>query len=57
MEVQGLNEEPLNPKRVEWEHIQQVLNVNKGNVSATSRLLTGDAQKNPATNTIEKACG
>lgn len=39
MDVQELDEEPLNPKRVEWEHIQQVLNANKGNVSATARQL------------------
>ncbi len=31
--------ETLNPKRLEWEHIQQVLNANKGNVSATARQL------------------
>ena len=34
-----IDEEPLNPKRLEWEHIQQVLNANKGNVSATARRL------------------
>ncbi|WP_299798735.1 response regulator transcription factor [uncultured Shewanella sp.] len=37
--VQQLDEGPLNPKRVEWEHIQQVLNANNGNVSATARQL------------------
>lgn len=34
-----VDEQPLNPKRLEWEHIQQVLIANKGNVSATARLL------------------
>ncbi|MFV7666059.1 response regulator transcription factor [Shewanella algae] len=33
------DETPLHPKRLEWEHIQQVLNANKGNVSATARQL------------------
>ncbi|MBE8168560.1 MAG: response regulator [Shewanella sp.] len=33
-------EEPtMTPKRLEWEHIQQVLNANNGNVSATARQL------------------
>ena len=35
-----VDEEPLNPKRLEWEHIQQVLTANKGNVSATARQLS-----------------
>lgn len=30
---------PLNPKRLEWEHLQQVLQANQGNVSATARQL------------------
>ena len=30
---------PLNPKRLEWEHIQQVLSANQGNVSETARQL------------------
>ena len=34
-----VDETPLSSKRVEWEHIQQVLNTNKGNVSATARQL------------------
>ncbi|WP_299491496.1 response regulator [uncultured Shewanella sp.] len=34
-----VEEAPLNPKRLEWEHIQQVLNANNGNVSATARQL------------------
>ncbi|MDB2386854.1 response regulator [Shewanella sp.] len=35
----ALEEEPLSPKRLEWEHIQQVLTANSGNVSATARQL------------------
>ncbi|WP_298773144.1 response regulator [uncultured Shewanella sp.] len=34
-----VEEAPLNPKRLEWEHIQQVLTANNGNVSATARQL------------------
>ncbi|MGI1998962.1 response regulator transcription factor [Shewanella frigidimarina] len=34
-----IEELPLNPKRVEWEHIQQVLATNNGNVSETARQL------------------
>ncbi|MCL1125405.1 response regulator transcription factor [Shewanella surugensis] len=34
-----IDEAPLNPKRLEWEHLQQVLNGNNGNVSATARQL------------------
>lgn len=34
-----LDDAPLSPKRVEWEHIQQVLIANNGNVSATARQL------------------
>ncbi|MDR8525256.1 response regulator transcription factor [Shewanella fidelis] len=37
--LQPLVEEPLSPKRLEWEHIQQVLTANNGNVSATARQL------------------
>ncbi|WP_025821283.1 response regulator transcription factor [Shewanella marina] len=37
--VQPVIEEPLSPKRLEWEHIQQALNANDGNVSATARQL------------------
>ncbi|MGL5358634.1 MAG: response regulator transcription factor [Shewanella sp.] len=37
--VDAIDDSPLNPKRLEWEHIQQVLNVNQGNVSATARQL------------------
>jgi two-component system, response regulator RegA len=34
-----LDDLPLNPKRLEWEHIQQVLSANQGNVSETARQL------------------
>ncbi|MBB1270964.1 response regulator transcription factor [Shewanella sp. SR44-3] len=34
-----LDDLPLSPKRLEWEHIQQVLNANQGNVSETARQL------------------
>jgi two-component system response regulator RegA len=37
--VDELDDLPLSPKRVEWEHIQQVLNANQGNVSETARQL------------------
>ena len=32
-------EQPMSTKRLEWEHIQQVLTANNGNVSATARQL------------------
>jgi len=32
-------EQPLSPKRLEWEHLQKVLMDNDGNVSATARAL------------------
>lgn len=32
-------DKPLNPKRLEWEHLQQALRQNEGNVSATARAL------------------
>jgi len=32
-------EEPMSVKRLEWEHIQRVLNENEGNVSAAARSL------------------
>lgn len=39
-EVQAeFTEQPLSPKRLEWEHIQQVLANNNGNVSETARVL------------------
>ena len=31
--------EPMSPRRLEWEHIQRVLNEHEGNVSATARML------------------
>lgn len=36
LEVQDL---PMSPERLEWEHIQQVLKANDGNVSSTARQL------------------
>lgn len=38
-DIHELDEQPMTPKRLEWEHIQQVLNLNKGNVSETARQL------------------
>ncbi|GGQ06296.1 response regulator transcription factor [Shewanella litoralis] len=38
-EFEAITEQPLNPKRLEWEHIQQVLANNNGNVSETARQL------------------
>ncbi|MGB8545583.1 MAG: helix-turn-helix domain-containing protein, partial [Azonexus sp.] len=32
-------DEPLSVDRLEWEHIQRVLNENEGNISATARAL------------------
>ncbi len=32
-------QEPMSVRRLEWEHIQKVLNENEGNVSATARQL------------------
>ena len=32
-------EQPLSPKRLEWEHLQKVLLDNDGNISATARAL------------------
>ena len=34
-----LSDDTMSPERVEWEHIQQVLSSNEGNVSATARQL------------------
>lgn len=34
-----VSDEPLSVDRLEWEHIQRVLNENEGNVSATARAL------------------
>lgn len=33
------SDEPLSVDRLEWEHIQRVLNENEGNISATARAL------------------
>lgn len=33
------SEQPLSPKRLEWEHLQKVLLDNDGNISATARAL------------------
>lgn len=37
--AQPIPDEPLSVDRLEWEHIQRVLNENDGNVSATARAL------------------
>lgn len=34
-----VSDEPLSVNRLEWEHIQRVLNENDGNISATARAL------------------
>jgi len=34
-----IDETPLTPERLEWEHLQQVLRANDGNISATARQL------------------
>lgn len=34
-----IEEAPMSAERLEWEHIQQTLNANNGNVSATARQL------------------
>ena len=34
-----LEENPMSVKRLEWEHIQKILNENDGNLSATARAL------------------
>ncbi|MGH1537416.1 MAG: response regulator transcription factor [Gammaproteobacteria bacterium] len=36
---QKLEPNPMSVKRLEWEHIQKVLNENEGNLSATARAL------------------
>ncbi len=38
-EVDESLDAPMSPRRLEWEHIQQVLAANEGNVSATARKL------------------
>jgi two-component system response regulator RegA len=35
----AIGERPLSVKRLEWEHINRVLSVNNGNISATARVL------------------
>ncbi len=35
----AVSENPLSPKRLEWEHLQKVLLSNNGNISATARSL------------------
>jgi two-component system response regulator RegA len=35
----AVNEQPLSVDRLEWEHIQRVLQENEGNISATARAL------------------
>jgi two-component system response regulator RegA len=52
------NEPTLSTEQVEWEHIQQVLKFNNGNVSATARQLSmhrrtlqRKLQKKPTINT------
>jgi two-component system response regulator RegA len=57
---QGVENQPtLSTEQVEWEHIQQVLKFNNGNVSATARQLSmhrrtlqRKLQKKPTTNVI-----
>jgi len=34
-----VKQQPMSPKRLEWEHIQKVLAENDGNISETARLL------------------
>lgn len=40
IELDTQTEQPLSAEQVEWQHIQQVLKANKGNISATARQLT-----------------
>jgi len=58
-EVSVIPEPTLSTEQVEWEHIQQVLKFNEGNVSATARQLSmhrrtlqRKLQKRPSLNTI-----
>ena len=37
--VQALNIQPTSVNRLEWEHIQRILQENQGNISATARAL------------------
>ncbi|GAA5139884.1 response regulator transcription factor [Thalassotalea piscium] len=40
IETHTIDETILSAEQVEWQHIQQVLKVNKGNISATARQLS-----------------
>ena len=40
MQEEVVNDDTLSAEQVEWEHIQQVLKFNNGNVSATARQLS-----------------
>ncbi len=39
-ELENIEEETLSAEQVEWQHIQQVLKFNNGNISATARQLS-----------------
>lgn len=39
LESQPIADQPLSPKRLEWEHLQKVLLSHNGNISATARAL------------------
>ncbi len=39
-QFESVEEKPLSAEQVEWQHIQQVLKYNNGNVSATARQLS-----------------
>ena len=40
IDVDNSNEQTLSAEQVEWQHIQQVLKANQGNISATARQLS-----------------
>ncbi len=40
IKLEEKTEQPLSTEQVEWQHIQQVLKANQGNVSATARQLS-----------------
>ncbi len=40
VELDNVSEQPLSAEQVEWQHIQQVLKANQGNISATARQLS-----------------
>lgn len=59
IENQVIEETVLSAEQVEWQHIQQVLKVNNGNISATARQLSmhrrtlqRKLQKKPVTQTV-----